>query len=298
MPDIIPVVYICDENYVMPACVSIQSLYENKRNSAYEIYIIGVDISKDSEKKLKSINLKGININLLNVSNKYETLNTTHEAVTKAALFKFDIPKIFENKDKILYIDCDTICLGDLEELYNQNIEDYYAAVVKDLTAVNVYEEHKRLGTRSYFNSGVMLLNLKKLREENIPEKLLNYKINSTDTRYMDQDCFNVVFDGAVLFVDSRFNYLTSNSELSDVNVSEPLILHFTPKKPWKTKESAYKKKWNFYFKKSVCKREKLERDMRKYLLICKEKSGNKRIIHFFGIKISYKKTLGGAQCF
>lgn len=44
----ISIVYICDEYYVMPTCVSIQSIYENKKNSVYNIYIFGVELSDKS----------------------------------------------------------------------------------------------------------------------------------------------------------------------------------------------------------------------------------------------------------
>ena len=50
MSNNISVVYICDEKYVMPTCVSIQSIYENKKDSVYDIYVIGIDLSQNSKK--------------------------------------------------------------------------------------------------------------------------------------------------------------------------------------------------------------------------------------------------------
>ena len=55
MKNNISIVYICDEKYVMPTCVSIQSIYENRKVSVYDIYIIGVDLSQKSKNRIKSI---------------------------------------------------------------------------------------------------------------------------------------------------------------------------------------------------------------------------------------------------
>ncbi len=182
----ISIVYICDEYYVMPTCVSIQSIYENKKNSVYNIYIFGVELSDKSKKLIESLKLEDINIKLFTLDNKYDDINTTHVYVSKAALFKFDIPLILKDLDKVLYIDSDTVIMDDLAELYNTDLTDYYAGVVKDLTSVHIFKDNERVGTKSYFNSGMMLLNLENLRKDNIPQKLLQYKLNTSSVKYMD----------------------------------------------------------------------------------------------------------------
>ncbi len=292
--DTISVVYICDEYYVMPTCVSIQSIYENKKNSIYNIYIFGVELSEKSKQLIKSIKLKNINIKLLDLDNKYEQLNTTHLCVSKSALFKFDIPIILKDLDKILYIDGDTVVNDDLSQLFNTDITDCYAGVVKDLTSIFVFKDNERVGTPSYFNSGMMLLNLEKLRNDNIPEKLLQYKLDSASQKYMDQDCFNVVLASNLKFLPAEYNFMTSNEILYKNNICErsdvnALIIHYTPQKPWKEDEMPYVKLWNKYFRKSVCKNYKLEKNK---AFIYKEKINNKRIIHIGKIKISYHKQL------
>lgn len=290
----ISVVYICDEYYLMPTCVSIQSIYANKKNSVYNIYILGVELSDKSKKLIESIKLKDINIKLLTFENKYEYINTTHVYVSKAALFKFDIPLILKNLNKVLYIDSDTIVTDDLAELYNTDLTDYYAGVVKDLTSLYVFKDNERVGTQFYFNSGMMLLNLDNLRKDDIPQKLLQYKLNSSSVKYMDQDCFNVVLASKLKFLSTEYNFMTSNEELYDKNICEknlkkPVIVHFTPQKPWKTGKMPYAKIWDSYFKQSACKNYKLEKVKP---FIYKEKILNKRIIHIGKIKISYHKHL------
>ena len=244
----ISIVYICDEKYVMPTCVSIRSIYENKQDSTYDIYIIGVDLSQKSKETINKINLLGLNIHLLTYKNKYKNLNTNHIYVSKAALFKFDIPNILVDLDKVLYIDSDTIILDDLGELFNTDIDHYYAGVVSN-SKPNYKGDCAELCLNDYFNSGVMLLNLKTLRENNIPDKLYQDKL-SRATRFMDQDCFNKVFAGHIKFLDPKCNYLTVYSDAYPKNL-RPYIVHFASEKPWKKFDVKYGRSWDKYYLKS-----------------------------------------------
>lgn len=288
MENKISIVYICDEYYVMPTCVSIQSIYENKKNSIYNIYILGIDISERSKQLIESIELKDINIKLFTLENKYKNVNTTHVYVSKSALHKFDIPNILPDLDKVLYLDSDTIVQSDLAYLFNTDINDLYAGVVKDFSATYVNNDNERLGLKNYFNSGVMLLNLKNLRQENIPEKLLHYKLHSNCTKYMDQDCFNAIFEENVIFLNPKYNYLIASENLYKNEAYEnifPEIVHFAYLHPWKHKSVKYCEIWKRYLKNSVCKNYKLECDRP---LFYTEKKNNKRIIYIGKIKITF----------
>ena len=289
MKNNISIVYICDEKYVMPTCVSIQSIYENRKVSVYDIYIIGVDLSQKSKNRIKSIKLSGINIHLLEFENKYKDLNTNHVYVSKAALFKFDIPNILPDLDKVLYLDGDTIVLDDLSELFNTDITEYYAGVINDPSACYVQKDNIRLGIKKYFNSGVMLLNINKLRLEGIPSRLLDCKLHSHSMKYMDNDCFNIVFNDSVCYLEPKFNYFIVNEYLYKKFTEKeitPVIVHFTSSKPWEKYGLNYGCLWDrFYLNSNFGGGAFL---VRKY--IYKEKQGNKRILHIGCFKFSYKK--------
>ncbi|MCK7489743.1 MAG: hypothetical protein MZU79_05535 [Anaerotruncus sp.] len=89
--------------------------------------------------------------------------------VTSAAYLKFDLPDLIPNQDKVLYLDGDIIIQKDLSDLFEINIKDYYAGAVKDIGLID-----NDLNIKNYFNSGVMLLNLKLMRENNASTALLN----------------------------------------------------------------------------------------------------------------------------
>ena len=114
--------------------------------------------------------------------------------------------------DKLLYLDCDILIQDDLSELFSMDIDDVYAAVTKDHFAKKLNYD-KAIGVENYFNSGVMLLNLKKMRKDNVYEKLLKAKQNDTLNQCVDQHALNQVFYKQVKFLSPAYNCMTVNFE-------------------------------------------------------------------------------------
>lgn len=247
----IKIVFICDEKFAMPLCVALTSLKKNKRlNTIYNIYILYDKLNIYSQDQILKLNGDDFSIAFVRATcmNWLDNINT--EAIlgkdisaNKVAMAKFFISDIFDNIDKILYLDSDILVLKDLSDLYQKDVGDYYAAVVPELD-IGEFDYMERLGIRNrhYFNSGVMLLNLKKMRQESISAKLMNYRVNGLNY-YMDQDTFNVIFGDQVLYLGYEYNCLNKHYEqllferenyLKRERYSEVNILHFASKyKPW-----------------------------------------------------------------
>ncbi|MCM1167686.1 MAG: glycosyltransferase [Ruminococcus sp.] len=271
----IPVVFLTDDNYAMTTAVAITSLYHNKsRESGYAVYIICTGVSEHNVTRLQSLAKDDMPVNILFAEDeKYENFEITHLHVSTAAIFKFEFPQIFSQYDKILYLDGDILVLDDISELYNTDINDRYAAVVKDYKVTTYKPPHlERLHIekkhRHYWNSGMMLLNLKKMREDNITEKLFEYRENGINY-FMDQDAFNVVFEENVVYLPLKYNMLCGNilncpadviskyyeitpySSIRDV-ISTAAVLHLTgPYKPWEHLMPFITDLFIFYLKKS-----------------------------------------------
>ena len=222
----IPIIFICDDNYACPTAVAITSLIQNRNTSTYKVYVLGVDLSEDSVRRISSLSDKSVSIEVRQVelSERQKEVKAIRERVTLAALLKFDLPLMFQQYDKLIYIDSDVIISKDLADLYSIPLQTEYAAVVKDTITVRGRDKHLKtidFKLESYFNSGVLLLNTKKMREDDIPNKLLEYRINGKN-HFMDQDALNVVFNGNVKYISPYFNCLNcffewqSIDELSD----------------------------------------------------------------------------------
>lgn len=266
MDKIINVVFITDENYVLPTLTALLSLKLNS-TSRVNAFVITENISQNSVNSINAISDKNFNVILKRIENPYEYVNTTHIHVSKAAMIKFALPNLFPEFNRILYLDSDILVEKDLTQLYDASLEDVYAAAVVDMQGQVGESLHVYLGLEKYMNSGVMLLNLEKMRNENISDKLLEAKLHDERKKFMDQDAFNQVFAGKINWQSLKFNFMKPNiskysieeiadfygcslSEMKEI-VRNPYVNHLTSSiKPWKTCEAVNFKHWYSYFKK------------------------------------------------
>lgn len=254
--DFIPVVYSVDNNYTIPLCTSIKSLVKNNKQGNYKIYILySKNNLSDWNKFLISLNSESnFEIEFVQIDDKlFADFITSPECnyISKETYYRFILPSKLSQFDKVLYLDCDTIILSDIRELYNTDITDFYIAGADDYTKDGFC---KRLNISEYVNAGVLLFNLKKIREENFQQKLFDYYFeNINNLPYQDQDVINVVFQGGIKVFDKSWNVQLFQDELAeqkDINTSnkDEKILHYICNpKPWhKGYKSNYKK---FYYK-------------------------------------------------
>lgn len=255
-----------DNNYVLPTIVTLTSLIANKdKSSIYEIRVLGNNLTKKNIKLLKkAVGKYGCVIPHISSFSKFEG---THPHVSSTDLFKFDLPDVLSDWDKVLYIDTDMIIQSDLSELFNIDLGDNYIAAVKDMAGM--HEGHaEKLGHKNYFNAGMMLMNLKKMREENIGAKLIDYKLHKDCGHFMSQDALNFVFNEKVLYISPIYNWMApnqlkfSNQEIKDfygidfdLSLDNAVIVHLTNrKKVWNYKNTWGFDLWFSYYKKSVLK--------------------------------------------
>ncbi len=268
------VVMIADNNYIVPTFVAMYSIIKSKNvDTALNLYVLGVDIKKELADVFCALGGENVNVKVVNESaTKYANMHQKRKnsacVASTAALLKFDIPNIFDNLDKILYLDGDIIVRKDLSELYNTNIDDYFLAAVID--SGSLYSQHMYIHmVESYFNSGVMLLNLKKMRENNSTNVLIEEKLRQNDYKLMDQNVFNVVFDRQALMLPIKYNllyvnltrakekfkmkalnemYSTSYEQLEDLS-DDAVVIHYSSKdKPWKNKNTTLCELWDECF--------------------------------------------------
>jgi len=294
------IIFITDQNFLLPTCVAIQSLYLNRNpNRNYRIHVVCNQVAKDESYRLLSMEDENFSIDLQHV-----TTTAIHEKFVKegfpvsiTATFKFSLADMFPSLKKALYIDGDVIIQSSLEEFYFSDINGIYAGVIPDYHALtfkgNVWE---RLGIRldAYFNSGVMLLNLEQMRRDGITEKLIDYRLHGVNY-YMDQDTLNVVFGDRVRYLNFSYNMTLTNwrnKTVEDLSAYYGLpqvedkydylrdadIVHFASSdKPWQYYDTHYADVWYSYFLLSPYRKTALERTSL-HTIIHSEKIENIRI--------------------
>ena len=315
----ISIVFIADNIYFMPTSVAIESICENKfSDTQIDIYIIAPKIDKKNEDLLKSQARESVSITIIKINTDVSIFQNNYSHVSSTATLKFDLPKIFKELDKILYIDSDVIVQGDLAELFNTDIDDKYAAIVKDNTIENQksflkYIDLLSITTSDYFNTGVMLLNLKKMREDSVSEKLFEYKKFGINF-FMDQDAFNVCLKNKVHFLNIYNNlqapliytYLSKKEIIEKFNIAEYAsieqllsrctILHLAgSNKPWNYYDKYLTPIFKNYYKNTPYRNKPLGYEKEKIKTILQNifsirNIDKHKIITFFFIKLKFKQ--------
>ena len=197
---IVNIVFTTDVNYKNYLKTTLRSAIASKNpDSVYNINILCVDLSKKDCNEYKKFEAKNVNINLVpvNLDSIKDVGNYEIEyRVTRADLFKFFMPDLFPDLDKILYIDVDTAIVKDLTDLYNTDLKDKFIAVVnkpiEDYDTILIRGKFYPKKVRKY-NCGVILYNLNLWRKYGISKKLVHKKNIDEERELMTQNIFNNV---------------------------------------------------------------------------------------------------------
>jgi len=166
-----------------------------------------------------------------------ETAQADREGYPIGMLFRLVIPEIL-SLDKVIYLDCDVVVNMDIRVLWDVPLEGYSMAGALDVPQSRFSSSAlsmRLLGcdAEKYVNSGVLLMNLAKIREKfDVRRGLLWIRRNRHRMKYHDQDLINSYFQGDIKILDGRFNKLGAAFS-GDINASTGCILHAAGDKPW-----------------------------------------------------------------
>ena len=155
----------------------------------------------------------------------------------------FELP---ETVEKILYLDADMICTGDISELYNIDFENKIWVACRDngiqpedLERLELPLDYK------YINSGMLLINVKKLRQDYTEKQIVTLIRENKDVLiYPDQDFINKIFRNDIKIISSKYNLVAKDIRYKDLK-EKPLIIHYAGSaKPWSDNVSRFDKEY------------------------------------------------------
>ena len=247
------IAYSTDNNYVKYLGISMISLLENNRNLEINIYIIDNGINDKNKELLNNI-AKNYNAKITYLDFKALTKNLKTDNTYPVSSYGRIFLSVL-NLDKIIYLDCDSIIADSLEDLDNIDISDYYIAGVQD-TVTNFFKTSIGLNKDDrYINAGMLVINLKKWREDKIEEKCLQYidKCKGSVPHH-DQGTINAICSSKMLILHPKYNLMTpmfykaeQNKKLYDMKeyyeqkeldeaIQNPVFIHYTNgffNRPW-----------------------------------------------------------------
>ena len=217
----IPIVFASDNNYLLYFAVVLKSILENSdKNCNYDFVVLHSDfldrnkIAKinNSLQEYKNYSLRFFNMNELVADIKFYT----HGHFTKETYYRFFIPKLFKNYEKLIYMDIDMIVLQDISKLYETDLENYCLGVCNDIVITTFlnqrrepfysYFKENMKNPYDYFNAGLLLFNIQKCLEMDFEKQCLDKLEEIKKPLTVDQDILNFCFEGKVKFLDLKWN--------------------------------------------------------------------------------------------
>lgn len=238
-----------DKNYVKYCAILICSIKKHNENACY--HILHNDLTLEDQEEIMLHSGAGRKIIFYHVdSTKFEKLPKSQQW-PEAIYYRLLIANIINKEvNKVLYLDCDILVRGSLNELFAIDMEGVGLAAVEDVLSplAPMLENINCSPDYGYFNSGVMLINTAYWRDRKVLEDIFDFiNKNVSILQHPDQDALNAIFSGKWMKLNYRWNFLRSYQNLyydhthmlSDYNLETknyPVIIHFSGVKPWSPK--------------------------------------------------------------
>jgi len=249
----IEVVYSFNDNYAELAAVSMTSLVYNTKRDCH-IHIFENSLSRDILNKV-------IKIEDMYPNGKITVHHIPDEKFAEIADHRFGketwypmlAPEILYDLDKVLVLEPDTLICRDISELHDIELVDRYAAVMSYYLTIDEFDNHKPCIGWSRFNGGVILYNLKIIREKNLFD---TYKITEAvkimkphyNEWIANESYQSLIFNsGNVILLEQKYNsymlierylsprlhrYFYFNFDEMYEAFNNPVVIHYVGKKP------------------------------------------------------------------
>ncbi|MCI8633152.1 MAG: glycosyltransferase family 8 protein [Lachnospiraceae bacterium] len=289
--------YTSDDNFVPQIAAGICSVCENNKELDVLCFYIGAyNISEGNKIRLLDLASKYKRqlffVDISNLKDKigfdFDTLGWKN--VVLARLLIDDLLPLEVNK--VIYLDGDTIVRGALQELWEIDMEDVVLGASIEPTVNKKRKESLGLKGKSYFNSGVLLINLERWRAEGTGKKILKYYSNKQGRLFApDQDAINGALEGNIYVLSPKYNaynifwyypyrFLKKLNEPAgyiskeeyQIAKKDPIIVHYLgEERPWrKGTTHKYKKDYFKYLNKTEWKNTELETGWELYFVLYK----------------------------
>lgn len=219
MTDNINIVYASNNKYREHLFISVLSLLRNTQKRNISIYILFTELEESFQRNFMSFfNQFQVNINFIEMSDtlRKDIKFPVNSRISIEAYYRIFIDKFVEpGEERVLYLDCDTIIHAPIEDLYYKDLVNSTIGAVEDYLRFDPifpqFVSRLKLERNNYFNSGVMLIDLKKWRDKEIEKNLFEFISNNNDLLvYHDQDALNSRLNSDWFELDYSWNVQTA----------------------------------------------------------------------------------------
>ena len=240
------------ENYISHLGIVLMSLVHYNLSNHFMFHLFLSGVSALDVKRLEQFAIDTRSIVKVYVINDDFFSDVVNGMYTASFFYRFIMPDVIKNDaDQLIYMDGDVMCCGDINELVRLNFVNQIAAVVSDR---DEKKQINQLKVQRFFNSGMMVINVKQWIKENLLSKILAFSVDCMkqidsagrnkawgNARYNDQNILNKMLDGRVLWLPKKYNYIYKLNRAAFFRKAEKnedyknqVILHFAGSvKPW-----------------------------------------------------------------
>lgn len=302
----VPIFFASDNSYAPFLATALASATEcASADRSYRAIVLHQDIAEETMRRISALERDNFKIDFVPMTKGLETITDRlsnrlrFDCFTLTIYFRLFIPEMFPEYDKAIYIDSDVIVKSDLARLFDTDIGDNYVGACTDLSIqdnsdlINYVEGYVGVDRLKYVNSGVLLMNLDKMRKDGFTAHFLNL-LNTYhfDSVAPDQDYVNAICNNQIYYLDSRWNTMPNS-----VPSTSPAIIHYNLfLKPWYYEDVQYAESfWEYADKcgfdkeinvaKNAHTHEEKQRDKERMATLVR------RAVEIAGTDISFKKA-------
>ena len=241
----IPIFFTIDDSYAPFLAVALNSAIKNsdpQRN--YKAIVLYQDLGADNISSLQSLQTENFKIELMPIRANMEALDDRMsnrlrcDYFTLTIYFRLFIPSMFPQYDKGIYIDSDVVLTDDIAKLFDIDIGENYIGACNDLSIADIpplvayTEKAVGVNAKEYINSGVLLMNLKKMRDDDLEGHFLSL-LNKYhfDSIAPDQDYLNAMCNGKIYYLEEKWDTMPNDAKPM---LTETSLIHYNLfSKPW-----------------------------------------------------------------
>lgn len=241
LPDTITLTTVADNHFAVLLAALIKSIEINHRSGEeIHIYIVDDGISEANRKKLiNSISGEKLRMSWIKIKDaipSHITLPLDSSSFPLNTYIRLCIPYFIpKHLNKVIYLDADMIVLEDISKLWHTDLNDKVIAGVVDRSEVvssswGGIQNFEELGLHpdtKYFNTGLLVIDLEKWRQQNFTEVVFRcITQNRKSASFPDQYGLNVVFANQWRELSPLWNCIPMRNE------KNPYLIHFIGRKP------------------------------------------------------------------
>ena len=259
MPEQIHLGFGIDKNFGKFAGITITSLVHNNMYTDLVVHIVYDELLPEDLEKLQQMEVLYRNLTLRVyqiTSTEGMTFIVPSGHITQAMYYRYLFADLLPPEiTKIIYLDADIICKGDILPLWQTDLQGKVLGAVRDWGEAKSCD---RIGLKNgrYFNSGVLLLDLKQWRQQKLTQQLFQWLEAVGDTKILwgDQDALNGVLDGEFTELPKKYNCIVINNTVLKAAAEDVIVHYIDYVKPWHIYyyDSDEKKLYWQYVKKSL----------------------------------------------